>query len=196
MMNLEIFWVFFRISLLSFGGVFGVLPELERNVVVEQGWLTHDRFIQSYVVSQFVPGPNMAMCPLIGYWVNGWGGFVAGFFGIYTGPFLVMGLALYFFMKFRNIDWVLRLERALRPLVFGLTFASGLRLWWYQAGGGGVGSHSATELWALRILCLVLSLVSFELFRRKYVQPMSLIFAMGGAWWILSWALTQWFVNS
>ncbi|NUM89597.1 MAG: chromate transporter, partial [Bdellovibrionales bacterium] len=64
-MTLDIFLVFFRLSLLSFGGVFGVLPELERMVVVEQGWLTSEKFLQAYVVGQFVPGPNMAMCPLV-----------------------------------------------------------------------------------------------------------------------------------
>jgi chromate transporter len=194
MLSLEIFWVFFRISFLSFGGVFGVLPELERNIVVEQQWITHDRFIQSYVVSQFVPGPNMAMCPLIGYWVNGWSGFVAGFFGIYSGPFLVMGLALFLFTRFKSVDWVLRIERALRPLVFGLTFASGLRLWWYQAGGGGVQARSDFELWTLRLLCLILSLSAFEMYRRKWVQPMPLIFAMGALWWVLSLSLAQWFL--
>jgi chromate transporter len=68
--ELRLFWMFFKVSLVAFGGVFGVLPELQRGIA-ENGWMTPAQFVQAYAVSQFVPGPNMAMTAVVGYAVDG-----------------------------------------------------------------------------------------------------------------------------
>lgn len=188
----QIFWVFFRINILAFGGVFGVLPELERMVVLEHGWISHDRFIQSYVLASFVPGPNMAMCPLIGFWVAGWPGWVAGFLGIYTGPFLVMGLAFLVYQRYRSLLWVRRVEVALRPLVLGLMSSSVVQYGWSQSAGftsaglkGGEGLALAPRL-AVHACGLTLTAIGIFLYRRKRVGPMTTVFATGAVWWLLN----------
>jgi len=190
---LQIFWVFFRINLLAFGGVFGVLPELERMIVAEHGWISHDRFIQSYVLASFVPGPNMAMCPLIGYWVAGWPGWVAGFLGIYSGPLLVIGLAYVLYRRYRNLQGVRRLETALRPLVLGLFVSSTLQYGWSQSTGfaSTAVEVSSPALWRglLHALGLALVGVGVFLYARKKLGPVSTVFAMGGAWWALNTVL-------
>ena len=177
----QIFWVFFKISFLSFGGVFGVLPELERMIVGEHSWMTHERFIQSYVISQFVPGPNMAMCPLIGYWVAGWPGWLAGFFGIYLPPLFIMGCVFWLLRRYHEIRWVKQLEVGLRPLVLGLVVASGARLWWYQSAGVEVQ-------WPLvaRATSLGLGVLGLGVYQRKLLGAMTLILVMGALWWFLN----------
>ena len=177
MLNLEIFWIFFRISFLSFGGVFGVLPELERLIVHEKNWMSSQQFIQSYILGQFVPGPNMAMCPLIGYWVNGWGGFVAGFLGIYLPPLLIMAGAFSLYQRSKHISWVGRTERAWRPVVLGLTLASALKLWWAILSQ----DHFEVSL----ILSLALLATAVTLLHTKRTTAMPLIFGMGFLWWLL-----------
>ncbi len=184
MLFFEIFFVFFKISLLSFGGVFGVLPELERMVVDQHGWLTHEAFIQSYVIGQFVPGPTMAMCPLIGYWVDGWSGFFAGFLGIYTAPLILMSLVYFFYKKLRKIDSVRRVEFSLRPLVFGLTLASLIRLWWSQSSGfTGGESLSFAKAVFFHLFSLVLCGFCLYFYKREKVGPLQTIFLMGFLWW-------------
>ena len=171
LLNLKIFWIFFKMSLISVGGVFGVLPELERMVVVENQWLTHQQFIQSYAIGQFVPGPNMAMCPLIGYWINGWQGFIAGFAGIYLGPVLVLSLGFIFYRRFKKSEIVMRAERALRPLVTGTLAGSAFHFWLAQARdylGLGVG----------------LSAVAVVIYQRFKVDGMIITFCFGTAWWL------------
>lgn len=192
MILLQIFWVFFRINLLAFGGVFGVLPELERMIVVEHGWLSHDRFIQSYVLASFVPGPNMAMCPLIGYWVAGWPGWVAGFLGIYSGPLLVMGVAFALYRRYRSLGWVKRTEFALRPLVLGLLIASSLKYGWSQSAGvtssGFPGGALEGAQLALRVHLLGFGLMAagLLLYARKRLGPLTTVFASGGVWWAMN----------
>ena len=186
---LQIFWVFFKISLLSFGGVFGVLPELERMVVTEHNWITSDRFIQSYVISSFVPGPNMAMCALIGYWVAGAMGFVAGFVGIYAGPMLVMGFVERFFEKRKSFEWVKKFERALYPLVLGLMLSAGLRYWYTQTTNVSAGLGLAQNALPLSV-SLVISIVGTYVYVRNYLGSMSLLFVTGGVWWLFNFIRT------
>lgn len=170
-MTLTIFLVFLRISLLSFGGVFGVLPELERMVVVEQGWLTSEKFLQAFVIGQFVPGPNMAMCPLIGWWIHGWRGFAAAFAGIYAGPVLVMAAAYAIYHRSREIEWVRRVERGVRPVILGLLSASCVRVWWLQ-----------TDNALSRILGIAVVLLAAFLVKTGRVSGILLILLTGATW--------------
>ncbi len=184
MINFEIFWVFFKIGMLSFGGVFGVLPELERMLVVERAWITHDQFIHSCVISQFLPGPNMVMCPLIGYWVNGISGMIAGFVGIYLGPLLIMGAAFAVFNRTRQISWVKRTEISLRPLVFALLLSAALKLTWLQTTGV-TGDHPDI----FRIAGLVLTLTAMFATIKSKLSGLQTVFATGILWWLTNWAL-------
>lgn len=170
MAELAIFWVFFKVSLISVGGVFGVLPELERVIVIDHQWLTQERFVQAYALSQFAPGPNMVMCPLIGYWVGGWSGAIAGFFGIYTLPILTMGGIWRVYQRFPESHLLRRVELSLRPIVIGFMLASCLRLWSIQS------SHQLVTSSLLSGLGLMI------LWRFKHLDLMAFVFLFGIIW--------------
>jgi chromate transporter len=172
-LSLEIFFIFFRLGLISFGGVFGVLPELERQIVIERNWVSSHQFVQAYVMGQFVPGPNMAMCAILGFWVNGVAGALAAFAGIYSGPFLVIGAAYMLYKRWRANEAVQRAEKAVRPVILGLLLASLFRLWWIQASPEGmIGS-------ALSLLLIAFAIFAFS---RKWLGSLSLLFVSGALW--------------
>lgn len=177
-LNFEIFWVFFRLGLVSFGGVLGVLPELERQIVHERYWMDSQQFVQAFVMGQFVPGPNMAMCAILGYWVNGWSGAVAAFFGIYSGPTVLMGVAYGLYRRWRSNDSVRRAERAVRPVILGLMLASLVRLWWIQASAEGLAGGLAS---------VVLIAAGVFVYYRDWLKGLPLIFASGALWWLGHW---------
>jgi chromate transporter len=130
---LALFWIFFRLGLVSFGSVFAVLPELQR-ALVDQGFVTPEGFLQAFVLGQVVPGPNMAMCAVIGWQVAGLAGALVAFVGIYSGPVAIMGAAYAVYHRWREVTWVRRLELAMRPVVLGLLAASAASLMWTAAG--------------------------------------------------------------
>jgi chromate transporter len=181
-LSLQIFWVFFKISLLSFGGLLGALAELERQVVVQHAWVTQEQFLQSFTIGQFVPGPNLAMCPLIGFWVNGWSGFTAAFLGLNAGPILLMAAALAIYNRYRSLEWVRRSELAFRPLFLGLITAVTLRVWWLE-------SAHPTEPILFRLIAFSLSVAGLAFYSKKWIKGTPLIFLVGGLWWIANWAL-------
>jgi len=170
MTSLRIFWLFFHISLVAFGGLFGLLPELQRIIVEENHWMTGEQFVQSYAVGQLVPGPNMAMTSLIGYRVDGIPGAIAGYFGIYSTPVFFMAAASALFLRYGNVTWVRRTEIALRPLVFGLISAAALGLFWQQAR-----EHLGAGI--------VLAALGIAAYRTNRASPLTVAFASGFAWW-------------
>ena len=64
-------WTFLRLSFLAVGGGIGVVPEMQRQVVEIQGWLTARQFVDGYALSQITPGPGMLVTAFIGYRVHG-----------------------------------------------------------------------------------------------------------------------------
>ena len=165
---LALFWIFFRLGLVSFGSVFAVLPELQRELV-NQGFITQEGFVQAFVLGQVVPGPNMAMCTVIGWHVAGLAGALVAFVGIYSGPVAIMGAAYAVYHQWRKVNWVRRLELAMRPVVLGLLAASAASLMWTAAGGR-------------HLLALGVALVVGILAVKTRLGALALLFVGAAAW--------------
>lgn len=171
MIYVQIFGVFFYFGLISFGGVYGVLPQLEGSLVGQHHWVTHEQFISAFVVGQLVPGPNMAMAPMVGYQIARFPGWAAAFAGIYSVPLLITGLAYAIYGGLRHIDWVRRLEISLRPLVFGLILASATQLFWSQARG-----HA--------LLAIAVTALGGVLYAHGRIGTLTTLFLLAGLWWV------------
>jgi chromate transporter len=84
-----IFWVFFRIGLLSFGG--GLTGWVFREVVLMRHWLDEDEFLSGMAVSQILPGANITnLTVYVGQRLCGLAGAAAGLFGLLLGPFFAV----------------------------------------------------------------------------------------------------------
>ena len=53
---LDLFWSFFQIGGLTFGGGYAMLPILRREVVEKHGWCTDEELTDYYAVGQCTPG--------------------------------------------------------------------------------------------------------------------------------------------
>jgi chromate transporter len=120
---LLLFWVFFRLGLLAFGGSTGVLPELERQVVQEQGWLTTQEFVDSFALGQLTPGPALLMVMFAGYNVAGTSGAVVSLVAIFLPSALMTSFVTANWERLRQQPWLASLQRALAAVAFGLTAA-------------------------------------------------------------------------
>ena len=165
---LALFWIFFRLGLVSFGGVYAVLPELQ-HALVDSGLVTPEGFVQAFVLGQVVPGPNMAMCMVIGWQLAGPAGALVAFVGIYSGPVAMMGAAYAVYHRWRAVTWVRKLELAMRPVVLGLLSASAALLMWTAAG-----SH--------HVLAIGVAVLVGVLAARTRLSALSLLFAGALVW--------------
>lgn len=71
---------FASLSLLGVGGALTTSPEMQRYLVQQQHWLSHEQFASSIVLAQAAPGPNILFVALMGWQVglNAGGGLAAG----------------------------------------------------------------------------------------------------------------------
>lgn len=52
----ELFWTFFKIGSVTFGGGLAMLPILERELVAKRGWISETELVDYYAIGQTTPG--------------------------------------------------------------------------------------------------------------------------------------------
>lgn len=52
----DLFWTFFRVGGLTFGGGYAMLPMLKHEVVNKRGWATDEEMLDYYAIGQCTPG--------------------------------------------------------------------------------------------------------------------------------------------
>jgi chromate transporter len=115
---------FASLSLLAFGGVNVVIPEIQR-AVVQEGWMSDVEFSHLFAIAQAMPGPNVILAPLVGWRVAGLAGaLVATGAMLLPSSLIVLALAGVWH-RFRETRFVRAARRGLTPLTVGLVVASG-----------------------------------------------------------------------
>ena len=145
--------VFLRLGLVAFGGSTGVLPELERQVVGEYGWLTRQEFVDSFALGQLTPGPALLMVMFAGFNVAGTTGAVLSLVAIFLPSALMTAAVCARWEQFRRHPWLASLQRALAAVAFGLTAAGAysiLRLAVTDVVSGAIAIAAALLLWCWR----------------------------------------------
>jgi len=125
---LELFRVFFRIGLFTFGGGMAMIPLIEQELCGRLCLLREDQFISSIGLAQCAPGPiagNLAV--LLGYRAGGALGAAAALAGVATPAFLVILLIASQYQSWRELAWVGRALLGLRPAVVVLIAFAALR---------------------------------------------------------------------
>jgi len=74
MLLLELAFYFGIMSLIAFGGMSAVMPELQRLVVEIKGWASAEEFLQLFAIAQAAPGPNILIASLVGLTLLALGG--------------------------------------------------------------------------------------------------------------------------
>jgi chromate transporter len=162
---------FSLLSLLAFGGMTAVLPELQRVVIDERAWVDQHTFTDLYSMGYAMPGPNVLIATMIGFYVAGaWGAFVA------TMAITLPAAAMTYFLakvwhQFRESHWRRAIQRGLLPITVGLTFA-----------GGYLVARGSNDSW----IAYALTLVTIVIVLRTNLHPLWMI-AIGAALGLFGW---------
>jgi len=114
------------LSLISFGGIPTILPDIHNLVVVTKGWVTDREFADFFAIARAMPGlPMILMTSLIGWKVAGLAGALACAVAT-SGPsctaaFVVFRLG----HRFRDAPWQRIVLRGLVPVTVGIVIAGG-----------------------------------------------------------------------
>ena len=63
--QLGLFWHYLLLSTFAVGGVPTIIPDMQRYMVEQTGWLTARQFGEVYALSQATPGPNVMVVTML-----------------------------------------------------------------------------------------------------------------------------------
>ena len=141
MMLLELFAVFFRIGLFTFGGGYAMLPLIQQETLT-RGWLDARTLIRFIGICESTPGPiAVNMATFVGSAQAGLAGAACATLGVVLPALLVMLLIAAVLRGFRENASVRAAMSGIRPVVAGMILATGLwmalRCLLLQEGEGG-----------------------------------------------------------
>ena len=148
------------LSLIAFGGMPSVMPEMQRLVVDVKGWTTPAQFIQLFAIAQAAPGPNVLIVSLIGWRAAGLPGALVALLAVCAPAAVLSWWVADLWERFKDSPWRRAIQRAISPLVVGLTLSGGYvlctpatpdwRLWVIAAGAAtAVFARRVNPLWLL-----------------------------------------------
>ena len=116
---------FMLLSLLAVGGAITTAPDMQRYVVLENGWIDAALFNASIAIAQAAPGPNVLFVAAIGWNVGGLPGVAATLLGSLL-PSTTLTLAIARWGERRRESRGLRVfTTAMAPITIGLLLATG-----------------------------------------------------------------------
>lgn len=118
---IEIFLVFFKIGLFTFGGGYAMIPLIEREIVEKKKWVREEEITNIFAVSESIPGAiAINSSTFMGYKIAGRKGAVAAAFGVILPSFIIISLIAASFGKFGDNKIVKAVFAGIRPAVVSL----------------------------------------------------------------------------
>ena len=121
---LNVFWMFFKIGLCTFGGGYAMV-ELVADQVISMGWMEMREIIDFVAISESTPGPiAINMATYVGFRVAGPLGACLATLGVVLPSFIIIMLVAKYYAKFIANRFVAGAMRGLRPAAAGVSIAA------------------------------------------------------------------------
>ena len=128
-MLIKLFIAFIKIGAFSFGGGYGVLAFMQKEIIESNNWINMQDFTNIVAIAEMTPGPiAVNASTFVGYKLSGFVGSSLATFGVILVPFALSLLVSIYFNKFKHlmqINWILK---GIRPAVLGLIAAASINI--------------------------------------------------------------------
>lgn len=126
MKHLELFLVFLKVGLISFGGGYAGIP-LIRETVLSHGWMTDDAVSYFVAVSESTPGPIMVnAATYVGSIRGGFFGAILATIGVILPSFLIILLVCVVLKHFLENKAFQGILNGIKPSIAGVILATGI----------------------------------------------------------------------
>jgi chromate transporter len=149
---LDLYFTFFKMGAVTFGGGYAMLPILQREIVEKRAWATDEDLMDYYAIGQCTPGIiAVNTATFIGNKIKGvWGG-IAATLGIISPSLVIITVIAAFITNFSDLAVVRNAFAGIRVCVFVLIFNAVLKL----------GKSSIVDTAALLVFLAVFALSFF-----------------------------------
>ncbi len=124
-----LFWIFFKLGAVNFGGGYALLPLLQKELVEKRGWATEEEMADYYAIGQCTPGAiAVNVSTFIGYKIKGILGGIVATLGFVFPALIVIFVIATILNNFMDIAQVKSAFAAIRVCVFVLILSAILKL--------------------------------------------------------------------
>ncbi len=125
-----LFFTFFKIGAVSFGGGYAMLPILTREFAEKRKWVTDSELADYYAIGQVTPGIiAVNVATFIGNKRKGILGGIAATLGLVTAPVIIIMLIAALLTNFAEIEIIQHAFSGIRVCVCILIFSAITKLW-------------------------------------------------------------------
>jgi len=125
---LLLFWLFFKIGLVFFGGGYVVIPVLHRELVSNLHLLTEQEFIDGTALSQLTPGPVAIIATFAGYMISGVKGALVATFAMFLPGNALMLIISKNYDSIKNSNIARKVLNTIIPVIVGLLIATCIQI--------------------------------------------------------------------
>ena len=184
MLELQLFWTFFKIGLFTIGGGHAMIPLIMEELVAE-GWLEQEILLDFIAISESTPGPfAVNIATYAGQEVAGIGGAIMCTLGVVLPSLIIIILIAKFFSRYMNRPVVQEVfdhvSGSVTGLLFSVVLTVGILVLFGMNDIYDVGSFKPD--WIAIGLFLGLLALSFVKIKKKKLPPIAIILlsALGG----------------
>ena len=125
----ELFYIFAKIGLFTFGGGYAMISIIEDICVERKKWITQEEMLDMTVISESTPGPIAINCATyVGYKVAGLAGATVATFGIVVPSFVVIFVISTFLDNFLEFTVIAHAFQGIKIAVGLIIFDAALRM--------------------------------------------------------------------
>jgi len=118
---LALYWAFFKIGGLTFGGGLSMLPMLKYELVQKKGWIDEEKLLDCYAIGQCTPGIiAVNTATYVGYLRKGLMGAISGTLGMISPSILIITTIFLFLNNFIENVWVQHALAGIKGIVCAL----------------------------------------------------------------------------
>ncbi|MFD0695802.1 chromate transporter [Paenibacillus sp. GCM10027628] len=126
---LDIFWTFLRISPVTFGGGYAMIPAIQREVVEQKHWMNDEEMSELLSIAGAAPGGiGVNTSALIGYHLAGITGAVAAVIGITIPTFLIVLMLSVLYSFVEHYPKTQAILEGIHAAIVGLIIVAGYKM--------------------------------------------------------------------
>ncbi len=123
---IELFWIFFKIGAVIFGGGYAAIPFIQNEVCVYRNWLTTKEFLDGFALGQITPGPVAITATFVGFKVMGVIGALVSTIAIFLPSFLMLIVFVRIFKRIEQNRYVVSFLNGIKAAVVAILLSTGI----------------------------------------------------------------------
>lgn len=174
MIYLELYYVFFIIGIVTFGGGYAMIPLIQQEAISRE-WITNELLFNFLAVSESTPGSfAINIATFIGNMQGGILGGICATLGVITPSFFIILIIYQFYKRFIKNQYVNGVMYGLMAVVVGIIFSVALNLIIDEIS---IDQNLLSLNYPAIILFALLLLIkySYQLIFKKSLNPIMLI---------------------